>query len=76
MRGRAPWTSRRLETNIVIARLGDGADAATVVDRARERGVLVMAFAPRTIRAVTHLDVTATDCAAAADVLAECVVVA
>lgn len=62
----------RLETNIVIARLGDGApDAPTVVERARERGVLLMAFAPRTIRAVTHLDVTAADCAAAADVLAE-----
>ncbi len=64
----------RLETNIVIARLGDGPpDAATVVDRARERGVLLMAFAPRTIRAVTHLDVTAADCAAAADALADCV---
>ena len=39
-------------------------DAATVVARARERGVLVMAFAARTVRAVTHLDVTAEDCAA------------
>ena len=48
-------------------------DAATVVARARERGVLVMAFAARTVRAVTHLDVTAEDCAQAADVLADCV---
>ena len=64
----------RLETNIVIARLGaDGPDAATVVERAREQGVLVMAFAPRTIRAVTHLDVTTADCASAADVLAAAV---
>ena len=63
----------RLETNIVVFRLGEGApDAATVVARARERGVLVMAFAARTVRAVTHLDVTAEDCAAAADVLADC----
>ena len=55
-------------------RLREGApDAATVGARARERGVLVMAFAPRTIRAVTHLDVSAADCAAAADVLAGCV---
>ncbi len=61
----------RLETNIVIARLGEGApDAATVVARARDRGVLVMAFAPRTIRAVTHLDVTTADCQAAAAALA------
>jgi threonine aldolase len=64
----------RLETNIVIARLAeDGPDAATVVVRAREQGVLVMAFAPRTIRAVTHLDVTRADCEAAADVLARAV---
>ena len=32
-----------------------------------------MAFAARTVRAVTHLDVGAEDCARAADVLAECV---
>ena len=64
----------RLETNIVVFRLAEGApDAATVVARARERDVLVMAFAARTVRAVTHLDVTAEDCAAAADVLADCV---
>jgi threonine aldolase len=63
-----------LETNIVVFRLGDGApDAATIVDRAREHGVLVMAFAPRTVRAVTHLDVAAEDCVAAAEVLAACV---
>jgi len=63
-----------LETNIVVFRLGEGApDAATVVARAKERGVLVMAFAARTVRAVTHLDVSAEDCTAAADVLAECV---
>ena len=49
------------------------ADAATVVARAKERGVLVMAFAARTVRAVTHLDVSAEDCATAADVLAEAV---
>src|SRR5215210_451999 len=63
-----------LETNIVLLRLGQGApDAATAVARARERDVLVMAFAPRTVRAVTHLDVGPDDCAAAADVLADCV---
>ena len=63
-----------LETNIVVFRLGEGLpDAATVVARAKERGVLVMAFAARTVRAVTHLDVSADDCARAADVLAECV---
>ncbi len=48
-------------------------DAATVVARAAERGVLVMAFGPRTVRAVTHLDVTRADCERAAEALAEAV---
>ena len=60
-----------LESNIVVFHLGDGApDAATVVERARAQDVLVMAFGPRTVRAVTHLDVTREDCATAAEVLA------
>jgi threonine aldolase len=40
------------------------------VTRARERGVLLFAFGPRTLRAVTHLDVTRTQCEQAGDVLA------
>jgi threonine aldolase len=60
-----------LETNIIVFHLGDGAvDAATVVARVAEQDVLVMAFGPRTIRAVTHLDVSREDCERAADVLA------
>jgi threonine aldolase len=61
-----------VQTNIVVFRLGEGApDAATVVERARERGVLLMAFAARTVRAVTHLDVTREQCERAARVLVE-----
>ena len=46
-------------TNIVVFRLADGApDAVSVVAAARAAGVLVVAFSARTIRAVTHLDVT------------------
>jgi threonine aldolase len=64
----------RLETNIIVFRLGDGApEAATVVARARERDVLVMAFGPRTVRAVTHLDVSRADCEHAAAALADAV---
>jgi threonine aldolase len=60
-----------LETNIVVFHLGAGApDAAAVVARAAEQDVLVMAFGPRTIRAVTHLDVTRAECERAAEVLA------
>jgi threonine aldolase len=61
-----------VQTNIVIFDLAPGApDASAVVDRARERGVLVFAFGPRTIRAVTHLDVSRDQCERAAEVLAE-----
>jgi threonine aldolase len=63
-----------LETNIIVFHLRDGApDAAAVVARAAERDVLVMAFGPRTVRAVTHLDVSRADCELAAGVLAEAV---
>jgi threonine aldolase len=47
-----------VQTNIVVFHLAPGApDAPTVVTLARARGVLLNAFAPRTLRAVTHLDV-------------------
>jgi threonine aldolase len=59
-----------VQTNIVVARLGpDAPDAATVVARAREAGVLIVVLGPRTIRAVTHLDATRDGVARAADVL-------
>jgi threonine aldolase len=60
-----------VQTNILVFRLGHGApDAASVVSQAREQGVLIFAFGPRTIRAVTHLDVSAEQCARAAEILA------
>jgi len=60
------------QTNIVVFHLGEGApDAATVVASAKECGVLVLAFGARTIRAVTHLDVTAAQCEEAAEILLE-----
>jgi len=59
-----------VETNIVIFSLADGGpDAAAVVAGARAQGVLVVAFGRRTVRAVTHLDVTREQCEQAADVL-------
>jgi threonine aldolase len=61
-----------VQTNILVFSLAPGApDAATLVARAKERGVLLFAFGPRTVRAVTHLDVTRDQCARAADVLVE-----
>jgi threonine aldolase len=61
-----------VRTNIVVFRLGpSGPDAATLVARAREKGVLVVAFGPRTVRAVTHLDVDAAAVRRAAAILVE-----
>ena len=61
-----------VQTNIIVFGLApDAPDAGMVVARARERGVLVFAFGPRTIRAVTHLDVSPEQCEWAADVLVE-----
>ena len=61
-----------VETNIVIFFVTEDApDAATVVAEARARGVLVVAFGRRTVRAVTHLDVTREQCDRAAAVLLE-----
>ena len=57
-----------VQTNIVVFRLAEGApDAPTVVAAAREAGVLIVAFSARTIRAVTHLDVTRDQVAEAAE---------
>ena len=63
-----------VQSNIVIFRVPEPLpDAATVVRRAQEQGVLVSAFAPRTVRAVTHLNVDAAQCRDAAEVLAKAV---
>jgi threonine aldolase len=59
-----------VQTNIVIFRVTtDAPDAATIVARAREQGVLLFAFGPRTLRVVTHADVSAEQCARAAEAL-------
>jgi threonine aldolase len=59
-----------VQTNIVIFQVTpDAPDAATVVAKAREHGVLLFAFGPRTMRAVTHADVSADQCARAGEVL-------
>lgn len=61
-----------VHTNIVVFHLPEGApDAATLVEQARQRGVLVFAFGPRTVRATTHRDVSREQCERAAHVLVE-----
>ena len=61
-----------VQTNIVVFHLAPGGpDAATVVAKAKARGVLVGAFGPRIVRAVTHLDVSASQVEQAGAVLRE-----
>jgi len=60
-----------VETNIIVFRLAPGGpDAAAIVAQAKEAGVLVSALGPRTVRAVTHRDVSRAACERAADLLA------
>ena len=60
-----------VQTNILVFDLAEGApDAATLVARARDQGVLINAFGPRRVRVVTHLDVTPPQCERAAGILA------
>ena len=61
-----------VQTNIVVFRLVERRgvpDAATFVERCRERGVLLNPFGPRVVRAVTHLDLDAEACRSAAAVM-------
>ena len=60
-----------VQSNIVVFHLPPAlaVDAPTLAARARDRGVLVNAFGARTVRAVTHLDVSHAQCVAAAEVL-------
>jgi threonine aldolase len=61
-----------VQTNILVFTLVDRKgvpDAATFVERCRGRGVLLNAFGPRVVRAVTHLDVDAEQCRAAGSIM-------
>ena len=70
--GRVILDLATVQTNIIVFGLAPAApDAPTIVAQARDRGVLVFAFTPRTIRAVTHLDVSRAQCERAASILVE-----
>jgi threonine aldolase len=59
---------KSVDTNIVFFDLTGRLDAATAVERLLARGVRMGALGPRTIRAVTHLDVSAAQIERALDV--------
>ena len=59
-----------VQTNIIVFDLADGApDAAAVVASAKKAGVLLFPFGARRLRVVTHLNVSAEHCEAAAETL-------
>jgi threonine aldolase len=59
-----------IQTNIIVFNLSeDTIDAPTLVEKAKENGVLIFAFGKKTVRAVTHLDVSRSQCEQAANVL-------
>jgi threonine aldolase len=65
---------KNVQTNILVFGLTDEApDAPSVVKKAGEHGVLIFAFGPRVIRAVTHLDVSRQQCEQAAEIILEIV---
>ncbi len=57
-----------VETNIVVFDTGDRS-AGSVVAAAAEHGVRISALGPRSLRAVTHLDVTHEDCVEAGELI-------
>ena len=59
-----------VETNIVVATL-EGRSAPDVVASLRDRGVLAIAMEARTLRVVTHRDVSREECDRAAEVIEE-----
>lgn len=59
-----------VQTNIIIFDVvANGPDAKTVVSRAEKLGVSFFDFGPRTIRLVTHRDVSAAECEQAAKLI-------
>lgn len=63
-----------VQTNIVIFDLNDSAPSAEeVVARAQKYGVEFFAFGPRTIRLVTHRDITQSQCLEAVSLILKAV---
>ena len=72
LRGHPAVVPLQPDTNILmldLTREGDTSD--TVIPKLAARGVLVVAFGPKRLRAVTHLDVSAADIERALAVIAE-----
>src|SRR5206468_1647306 len=60
-----------VQTNIVIFRLKTGADGVAFCTALKDKGVLASAISPRSVRFVTHLDVSREQCERAARIAHE-----
>lgn len=60
-----------VQTNIVIFQVKTGEDGSALCAALRARGVLASAIAPRSVRFVTHLDVSREQCERAAGIVRE-----
>jgi threonine aldolase len=61
----------KVETNIVLLDLPEGAEIVDSIIGLSERGVRLSHGSGRSLRAVTHLDVSLEDCEKAAHIVAE-----
>jgi threonine aldolase len=61
----------RVQTNIILVDIVSGQTAEEALALMKGAGVLAVQFGPRTLRLVTHLDVSRTDCEEAAGRIAE-----
>jgi len=60
-----------VETNIVVFKVDSAISVEALLGRLKERGVLLSRIGPRTLRAVTHLDVSLHDAERAADIICD-----
>jgi threonine aldolase len=61
----------RVQTNIILVDLVSGLTAEQALVRMKSVGVLAVQFGPKTLRLVTHLDVSRADCEEAVGRLTE-----
>jgi threonine aldolase len=61
----------RVQTNIILVDIVNGQTGEQVLSHLKEVGVLAVQFGPRTLRFVTHLDVSRADCEEAAGRVAD-----
>jgi threonine aldolase len=64
----------RVQTNIILVDIVSGQTAEDALDLMKKAGVLAVQFGPRTLRLVTHLDVSRADCEEAAGRITELLV--